>query len=211
MMPRRERARLLLRALAKFVAVVVVAGGVGMALGIAISELTGEDDPRATISPDATTTRQATTSAGSDRPTTSTPATSQDPFAQVNVTVRLAVLHPAATAAGTSRQRARLGVRVKLENPSTQRVVLPRPSLLAARQRTPMNALDDGARTQLEPLDAGETVDVTMQFETAGAVTRELTTQKRARLLVGGRSSPVTVTVGTPVTRGSTQSGDTAP
>ena len=77
MMPPGERARLLLRALAKFVAVVVVAGGVGMALGIGISELTGEDDPGATISPDTTTTRQATTSAGSDRPTTSTSATSQ--------------------------------------------------------------------------------------------------------------------------------------
>ena len=201
-MPRRERARLLLRGLAKLLAVVLVAGAVGTALGLALSKLTGDDEPPAAITPDPTSpVPRPTTAAAPSDSTTSTPRPSgQHPLEPIRVTVVSAVLHPSASPSGQRRRRARLGVRVKVENPGTQRVVLPRPSLLTARQRTPTDPAADGPKTRLGAINPGQTVDVTLRFETAGAVTRELTTQKRARILVGRRSSPVTITVGAPVT-----------
>ena len=195
-----------LRGLLKFAAVVLVAGAGGMGLGIAISELTGDDDAPPSVATQASTettqapteTAEATSSVPAATATT-TPDSDQDPLEQVRVTVGSAVLHPAATPSGRARNRARLGVRVTVVNRGTQRVVLPRPSLLAARQRVPTNAAADAPATHLEAIDAGQTVRVTLQFETAGAVTEQLTTQKRARVLVAGRSSPIVVTVGPPV------------
>lgn len=148
---------------------------------------------------------QATTSGTS--PAQATAASSRG---QLRVTVLSAVLHPAATPAGIRRKRARLSVRARVRNPGAEPVVPPRPSLLAARQRTPTDARAETPVTSLGTIDAGKTVEVTLRFETAGAVTEQLTWQKRARILVAGRSSPVTVSVGTPVTSGA-RSGATAP
>lgn len=200
MMPREERVRLLLRGLVKFLAVVVVAGAVGTALGFALSKLTGSDEPPAAITPDPTSPvpRPITAAAPSDSRTSTPRPSGQDPLEQLRVTVVSAVLHPSASPAGQRRRGARLGVRVKVENPGTQRVVVPRPSLLTARQPTPTDAAADGPKTRLGTINPGQTVDVTLRFETAGAVTRQLTTQKRARILVGRRASPVAVTVGSP-------------
>lgn len=195
MIPRRERARRLLRQLGSLMAVVVVAAGVGGALGVGMSELTSNNEP---AGPSAPTPRSTATVAA----TTSTPAaSSEDPLDQVRVTVLSAVLHPASTPSGQRRRRARLGVRVRVQNRSTKRVVPPRPSLLAARQRIPTNPRADAPTTRLGPIDAGQAREVTLRFETAGAVTEQLTTQKRARVLVAGRSWPFTLIVGTPVGR----------
>ena len=185
-----------LRGLLKLAAVILVAGAGGIALGAAISELTGEDD--ATNETTASTaTADATTSVPAAAATTARPS-EQDPLEQVGVTIGSAVLHPARGPSGRRRNRARLGVRVTVVNRGAQRVVLPRPSLLAARRRVPTNAAADAPATRLGPIGAGKTVKVTLQFETAGAVTEQLTTQKRARVLVAGRSSPVTITIGPP-------------
>jgi hypothetical protein len=89
-------------------------------------------------------------------------------------------------------------------------VVLPRPSLLAARQRIASNPAADARGGRLGPIAAGQTQRVTLQFETAGAVTQQLTTQKRARVLIGEHSSAVTVTPG-PATTASAQPGATVP
>ena len=182
-MPRGERARLWLRGLLKLAGVVLAAAAGGMALGAGISQLTGDDDARSDRTEASTETAETTT--GSRE--------------QVRVTVGSAVLHPARTPSGRRRNRARLGVRVTVVNRGAQRVVLPRPSLLAARQRIPTNAAADAPGTRLGAVGGGETVKATLQFETAGAVTEQLTTQKRARVLVAGRSWPVTVTIGPPV------------
>lgn len=96
MMPRQERARLLLRGLGKFLAVIVVAGGMGTLLGIGISKLSSDDEPQAAIAP-ATTSPTPGPGAGAavSDATASTPApASQDPL---SVTVLSAVLHPATT------------------------------------------------------------------------------------------------------------------
>jgi hypothetical protein len=178
--------------LAKLVAVVVVAGVVGVGLGVALSTLSGgDDDP----SPPATSGTTATARATTSVPATTTPAASPADDS-IEVTVGRAVLHLASTPSGKARNRARLGVRVTVRNRGTRRVVLPRPSLLTPRQRIASNPAADAGGSRLGPIAAGQTKSVTLQFETAGAVTRQLTTQRRARVLVGAHSSPVTVTPG---------------
>ncbi len=220
MMPRRQRALLLLRGSLKLMALVVVAGAVGTGLGLGMAAMTGDDDPPgAVVDPPPTADRSSPTVARSAPTprvaprvlTTSTRAqTPPDPLKQVRVSVISAVLHPAGTPAGQRRRRARLGVRVKVENRGTERVALERPSLLAARQRVPTNPAADNQGARLGPIDAGETVDVTLRFETAGAVTGQLTTQQRARIHIAGRSWPISVNIGAPASP-SEPSGATAP
>jgi len=201
-MPRRERVRLLLRGLAKLVAVIVVAGLIGVVLGIGLSMLGGDDEPSAPVTPATTTTTSTTrTTTTATTAATATTTTTQAADDQIQVTVGTAVLHLASAPAGERRNRARLGVRATVRNRGSQRVVLPRPSLLAARQRVATNPAADGPDTHLEAVSAGQTQQVTLQFETAGAVTEQLATQKRARVLIGERSSAITVTLGPPVSR----------
>ena len=71
-MPRGERARMWLRGLVKFAALVLVSGVAGMVLGIAISELTGDDAPPTVATQASTETTQAPTEPG--EATTSVPA-----------------------------------------------------------------------------------------------------------------------------------------
>jgi hypothetical protein len=171
MHPRRKER--LLRGLVRFVPALLAAAIAGGVLGFAISELTGSDGGPDGVNEAATTT---------DSPGSAPP---------IRARVVTAVLHPAATPSGKRRQRARLGVRINVENTGAERVSLEPPSLLAARQRIPTG-------TKLQPIAAGKSLDTTVRFETAGAVTRQLTTQKRARIHVGGRSWPLTVKVGSP-------------
>lgn len=169
---------------------IAVAGGLGIGLGIGLSELTGDDS-----SPPEASTPAATTA----QPATSTRrGNGQGPLNQVRVTVRSAVLQRAVTPSGQARNRARLSVRVSVRNQGTQRVVTERPSLLAARQRIPTNAAADASGTRLAPIDGGTTQNVTLKFETAGAVTEQLATQRQARVIIAGRSWPVTITIGPP-------------
>jgi len=219
-MPRRERARLLLRGLAKLIAVIVVAGLVGVGLGIGLSELTGDDEPAGPAAEATTAVTKATTStpaAPVETTATAPPTitTTPRPAAagagdDIEVTVGAALLRLAATPSGKARNRARLGVSVTVRNRTSRRVVLPRPSLLAARQRVPTNPAADEGGSRLGPIAAGQTQRATLQFETAGAVTEQLTTQRKARVLIGGRSSALTVTPGPGVSRSAgAQSGTT--
>jgi len=219
MMPRQERARLLLRGLAKLIAVIVVAGLVGAGLGIGLSKLSGDDEPAGPAAEATTAVTQATTSTpAAPAETTATappiittttprPAAAQGADDDIQVTVGVAVLRLASTPSGKARNRARLRLSVTVRNRGSRRLVLPRPSLLAARQRVPSNPAADERGSRLGPIAAGQTRRATLQFETAGAVTEQLTTQRKARVLIGRRSSALTVSPGS---AGGARSGTTA-
>ncbi|MDP2710935.1 MAG: hypothetical protein Q8O56_06930 [Solirubrobacteraceae bacterium] len=211
-MPRHERARLLLRGATKRLVIVLLAGSVGVGLGLGLAALLGDDDlprPATTASAPA---GNATTPAGSfsTPPTTPTPslapadrtapasppAVPPDPRRQLRVSVGPAVLHPAASASGQRRQRARLGVRLELANLAAEPVTPARPVLLAAGERVATDPRQDAPDTHIGPLAPGATAGVTLRFETSGAVTEQLTTQRQARILVAGRMHAVRVTIG---------------
>lgn len=199
-MPRRERARLLLRGLAKLLVVVCAASAVGVGLGIGLAELSGDDAPPTPAFPADTTSTAAST----------TPATTPgDPLADVRVKIFAAVLHPDTTSEGTRRQRARLTVRVRAENQGATSVTLERPVLAAAGERVATDPEADTPETHFGPLAAGESQTVSLRIETAGAVTAELTSTRRAQLRIAGRSLTFAVRVGTAQTP-PTAAGETA-
>lgn len=167
---------MLLRGLAKLVAVVVVAGGAGIVLGIGFAALAGDDDLPTPV--DETATR------------------ADDPTGPVRVRVIDAVLRPAGSRAGRERQHARLSVEIRVANDGERPETLARPALLVGDKRVETDPGADGPDTSLESLEAGESAAVTLRFEVAGAVTTQLTTQRRARIVVAGRTLPVPFEVG---------------
>jgi len=203
-MPRRERVRLLLRGLAKLLAVVVVAGAVGAGVGVGLATLTGDDDgpEPAALDTGSTTaaTTPATTSVSDATVTSTTPqATASTPLAKLRVRVLGTVLHPASTPSGMRRKRARVAVRVRAENTGTTTVTLARPTLTAAGASVKTDPAADAPNTTFDPFAPGETQAVTLRFETAGRLTARLTSDHNGQLRIAGRTLPVFATVGSPL------------
>ena len=111
-----------------------------------------------------------------------------------------AVLRAASSPSGIRRQRARLAVRVRAENTGTTTVTLARPALTAGGITIKTDPQADTPGTNFGPLAAGETQTVTLRFETAGAQTAALTSERRGRLRIAGRTvPPLFITVGAPL------------
>ncbi|MGI9097283.1 MAG: hypothetical protein ACR2H2_02105 [Solirubrobacteraceae bacterium] len=210
----------LLGGLAKFVAVVAVAVLGGLAIGYALSELSGNGvsstsagsrPPPTTSSSSAATTSKKTT--GTTPVASKKPAATlgQKPKHQVRVRVISAVLHPAGLASRQRRNRARLSVHVRVTNRGSRPFVASRPVLISGSTRVATDPKQDTARTNLGTLAPGATGNVTLRFEIAGSVTKRVQNQLRARLIIAGRNVTVPVEVGRSATRraGSTSPGTT--
>lgn len=176
--PRRQRARSLLRALVRLVAVLAVVGSAGLATGVALSRLGDEDDPAA---------RTGVTTAG------------EGAQAQVGLRVLGAVLHPAATPSGRQRKRARLILRLQAQNSGRRNLDLGSPVLAVGDTRIDLDRAAETPGTRFGELAPGETRGITVRFELAGTVTAQVTRDRRARVVVADRSLPVRVTIGDPV------------
>jgi len=196
---------MLLRGLTKLVGVVVVAALAGLAIGIALAELSGDTDGGTDVaggppaaSPAVTNATATTTAAAREEGvSTQTEQSAND----VRVRIVSAGLRLASTASGQSRQRARLSVRVRVTNGASRRIVPSRPVLVSAGTRVKTDPNQDSASTNLEALASGATQAVTLRFETAGAVTTRLRRELRARLTIAGRNVTATVKVGDPIGR----------
>jgi len=225
MLSRRERARLFARGLVKFVALVAVAGGCGVAIGYGLSTLSDDTEvsgsvasgdslpattATATATPPATTatTPPRTSTATTPRPATST-ATVSTPTAtttvpagalgRVQVRVLGAILRPAGTPEGQERRRARLTMRVQAVNEGDEAVTVGRPELAVGKVRIRTDTAAETADPQLGEVGAGTTKAATLRFELAGEATEKITIDRRARINIAGRSLPFRVKVGAPV------------
>ena len=167
----------LLRGLGKLVAVVAAAVIGGLAVGTALAELSGDSEG----SPATTGDNAATTQP-------------QAPARGVRVRVLPAMLQSASTPAGRRRQRARLSVHVRVTNRGSRRIVPSRPVLVSDDVRVKTDPNQDTAATNLRALAPGATGDVTLRFETAGAVTKRLRQERRASMIVAGRRVSAAVT-----------------
>ena len=199
---------MLLRSLGKLVAVIVVAGLAGLAIGIGLAKLSGDDKSSTTppdnslgaSSPATNTTTPNTTveTTPADKKTSTSPS---KPANTVRVRVVSAVLHPAAGPSGKRRRRARLSVHVRVTNRGSRSITPARPVLVSGDARLKTDAMQDAADTNLGAIDPGETSDVTLRFEIAGAVTQRVQEELRARLTIAGRNVTATVKVGGPVSQ----------
>lgn len=165
-----ETAKRVLRRLVKFVALVTVAGGVGVALGKGLTMLSEADS----VAPPT------------DRP---------GALAQVRVTVLDGRLHTDATPSGRREQRARMTVRLRVENAGGQTVTINPPTLRVGNVRVPSHPDDDAPGAQLDPLAAGQSQTVTLRFPLGGEATPKVVRDRRARILIAGRSLPMRVKV----------------
>ena len=120
-------------------------------------------------------------------------------FAEVQVRVLGAILRPAGTPAGRQRRRARLTMRVQATNEAEQTVTIGRPVLAIGKVRVGTDTAADTADAQLGAIAAGATKAATLRFELAGDATEKTTIDRRARLIVAGRSLPFRLKVGSPV------------
>jgi hypothetical protein len=189
----------LLRGLAKTVAIIAAAAVVGLLVGLALAKVSGAGDG----STDSLSGDSATTSASK---TTTTPSAGKQPASppsrQLGDDVRLrlvsAILHPAVSLFGRSRHRARLSVHVRVTNRASHPVVPARPVLVSGDIRVKTDAKQDSAATNLGALGPGATKDVTLRFETTGAVTQRLRQELRVRLIVAGKNVSAAVKPGSP-------------
>jgi hypothetical protein len=167
----------------RLIGLVVLALVVGTALGVGIALLSrgGADDTPATV---ATAGRSATVAAA--------PASA----AALRVQVLGAVLRPAATASGQRRRRARLSVRVRADNGGLRSVAPARPRLLVAGVRVPTDPRADSPRTNFGAIAPGAAATVTLRFEVDGNTTTTLTEERRAQLLIAGRTRGFSLKVG---------------
>ncbi len=202
-MPRGQRLKLFLRGLLKFLVLVLVAGGIGVALGMGLSTLAADDEPAApgaqTTEATAGTAVPATappaavaTTATTATATTSSPPSS--PLARVAVSVLDARLFTDSTPSGRREQRARVTVRLRADNAGAQRVTLAPATLRVGSVRIPA----DPAGARFDPLGAGAAQTVTLRFALAGEATPKVVRDRRARILVAGRSLPMRVKIEAP-------------
>ena len=217
--------RRFLQGLAKFVALVLVAGGVGVALGMGLSQLSGSDEPAsagleattragagdapteaapaistatAAELPPATTTAPTASTAPAAPTTATPPPPAGSPLAQVRVNVLDARLFTDSTPSGGREQRARVTVRIRAQNAGTQRVALNPPRLRVGSVRVPSDPRDDTPGTQFDPLPAGASQTVTLRFELEGEATPKVVRDRRARILIAGQSLPMRIKVRAP-------------
>ena len=206
--------RIFLGGLVKLVALVVVAGGIGVALGTGLTALSADEEPATTAGADAgpvltaeqpaaTTTQAAapvpseTTAAtvpSTATTTTATPSAASGRFAQVRVSVLGTRLFTDSTPSGRQEQRARVTVRIRAENRGAERVTLDAPTLRVGSVRIPV----DSAGDEFAPLPPGTDLTVTLRFALAGEATPKVVRDRRTRILVAGRSLPVRVVVQAP-------------
>ncbi len=223
---RNETVRRFVRGLGRFVGLVAVAGGLGFALGAGLVTLADDVGPETTGARDdaataTTSTGGRTTAAPLVTPTIPTgtitakpptPATTttapSGPLARVRVRVLGAILHPAGTADGKRRRRARLTLRVRAinEGPTPLAIETPLLGIGAVRIRTDSAAETDA--TRFGELAAGETKAVTLRFELQGEATEKITIDRRARLNIAGRSVAFRLRLGQPVTPPSGRQAD---
>ena len=209
-MQRGARVKNFLRGLLNLVALVLVAGGVGVALGMGLSALSSSDGPAATdLGGGSTTATEAasappvTTSSDAFAPvpvqtTTAPPATTttapRPEPEPVSASVLDARLFTDATPSGRQEQRARVTVRVRAENAGDEPAALDPPVLRVGSVRIPA----DPAGAQFAPLAPSTNQTVTLRFELAGEATPKVVRDRRARILIAGQSLAIRVQVQAP-------------
>lgn len=207
MTPPRNRARFVLRGLLKFVALIGVAGGLGVALGLGLSSLSQDDQPTApegdesgpadigTTTPGTGTSTGPSTTAAAP-PAVETPATTTSapavPVAPVRLSVVDARLFTDAAPSGRQEQAGRLTVRMRAEN-SGAPVTLARPTLRVGSVRIRSERATTSG--EFAALGAGESQTVTLRFALPPDATPKVVRDRRARILVAGQSVPMRVKV----------------
>jgi len=131
-------------------------------------------------------------------PTTATSA-APDPQAEVRLSVLDARLFTDDTPSGAREQRARVTVRIRAENAGAGSVTLARPILRIGSVRIATDPDAEGLPgSRFAALRPGVAQTVTLRFSLAGEATPKVVRDRRARVLIAGRSVPMRVKLRAP-------------
>jgi hypothetical protein len=189
------------RDIAQILGVALLAGLVGAGIGTGLGELVGDDtasgaDLRLATEATTATAAPAPSPAPAGTPPATTPSAARPSNARPRVRVLAAVLYPAATSRGQSLQRASVRVRLRMTAPEGNPLPPARPSLLTDAGSVLVDpAAADLAGALLSGVRPGVSATGELRFETAGATTIELTTTRKGRLRIAGRTVPLTIEV----------------
>jgi hypothetical protein len=185
----------LLRGVAKFIAVVLLAGFVGAGVGIALAKLSGNDGgeapaPAAAVS--ATSAQTATTTLPTTTQTQSTGTSAGTetaaPLATVYRAPRVEVLSAQLGAPSAATGRAPVTAQVRVTNRGTRPLPVEAPTLLSVQDEVP---LDPSGTAEAGPLlgavAPGAGATGTLHFTLPAEVARRLTVKPAARLRMAGR------------------------
>jgi len=175
--------RHILRGLARFVAVALLAGAIGAGLGVGIAELTDDGDPGPASEPGSI-------------------SVAARPSGRIDLHVLSSVFSPAVSASGRARDRARLSVRLRATN-DTDRAITLRNAVLVVEGQEVRPDPDAGrvsrlAARLLRPIGAGRRATGELRFEVAGDTTSALRRERRARLRVAGQIESLSLTFAQP-------------
>ncbi|MDX6718029.1 MAG: hypothetical protein QOJ63_283 [Solirubrobacteraceae bacterium] len=200
----------LLRGFGKLVAVVLAAGLAGAGIGIGLAQLTGNGGSTAPLLPATTSGESARASTSSTVPTqtvarsksTTTARTSKDaqtrttttsrtqttaapsrPFLVPRVQILSVQLKASPTAVG------HVTVRVRVINRGAHPLAVAAPVLLSGNDEIPRDSANGSTgRPLLKKLAVGSSATSELRFTTPSAVTKRLSTTRRARLRIAKRS-----------------------
>jgi hypothetical protein len=186
-----------LRAAGILLGIVLLVGAVGMGVGRILSSVTGDGghDP---VTGAPVPASPATGASSGQAPAPSAPRQIASRAANgVRVHVFSAALHPAATASGIRRKRARISMRVRVTNNSAAPLT-PTDVVLLSPRGTVRGTPGHSLRSLLK---RGHRRDSKIRFETAGDVTDGIVSARETEVRIAGVKLAVTVVVGNPVTR----------
>jgi len=200
-----RRSRRFLLGLIRFLALVTVAGGIGVALGMVLSKVSDDKAPAGavgartqTAAPPGAAPAPAATTATSPA-TTTAPTATPDTLGQVRLSVLDARLFTHETPSGAREQRARVTVRMRAENAGGESVTLARPILRIGSVRIATDPDAEGLPgSRFAALRPGVAQTVTLRFSLAGEATPKVVRDRRARVLIAGRSLPMRVKLRAP-------------
>lgn len=203
-----RRSRRFLLGLIRFLALVTVAGGIGVALGMVLTKVSDDKAPAGAVGGRTGTAAPPATAAapGATTPTTpatttitTTPTATPDPLDQVRLSVLDARLFTDDTPSGAREQRARVTVRIRAENAGGESVTLARPILRIGSVRIATDPDAEGLPgSRFAALRPGVAQTVTLRFSLAGEATPKVVRDRRARVLIAGRSLPMRVKLRAP-------------
>jgi len=203
----RNDPKILLRGLAKLVAVVVAAGLAGALIGIGLAKLSGDEDSgaaalaptTATIGGGAADTTQTvpteteteTTTAPRTQTQTQPTTTPKRSFLVPRVQVLSARLIPAEGEDGVT-------ARVKVTNRASRPLKMTGPVLISGEDEIPLDDVDAAARPLLRTLAPDKSATGTLRFSTSPAMTQRLTDNPGARLRIATRTITIKLTTAAP-------------
>jgi len=199
-----RRSRRFLLGLIRFLALVTVAGGIGVALGMVLSRVSDDKAPAGAV---GARTQTAAPPAAAAAPAATAPTTATAPSAapdapgqaEVHLSVLDARLFTDDTPSGAREQRARVTVRIRAENAGAESVTLARPILRIGSVRIATDPDAEGLPgSRFAALRPGVAQTVTLRFSLAGEATPKVVRDRRARVLIAGRSLPMRVKLRAP-------------